>query len=728
MPKSTLEEVQGEEVHRKVDKRKLLTLATIAAAGLTVKPFMEKAYAQTGNPLYIGEENTAEPTQITMLKTNVDGGSPPHLVAGLVVQNESKTNWPIAISGHCDVGIGVLGSSCDGHGVLARSIYDVAMKAHSNHGVGVVGFSEDGLGVHASSLNGIALKVEGKSRCHATVNDWQPDAPYGLPSAFSVINNADKLIEKPPVAIVGYAPKGVGVAGFSDSDTWAVHGNSTDGAGLDGYSDNGVGVQARCGANGTALKVYGKSIMEANVEWPQIALEVHNNAKPIEGEGWVSPISIVGICPKGVGIVGSGSEIGVHGKTDGDGTGVNGGSDSGTGVAGESNSGIGVRASSKTGFALQVEGKSNFNGKIGEPLIVGQDNSGYDKATGLTAKIDSGVTLYVGNEGEPQAGQFPPVAIQATSKNGNAIDAVCDQNTATGVAVGARSGFVGVGAIGGRTGVGGISSKIGVYGVAIKDAAELGEVWPPPDLDSPVGMYGYSKTGTAIRAASESGTALMVDGKSTIVANVDNTVALNVSNNSENNGGAINAYSKSAAAMMSVSESNIGIIGVSNAKSAPGLDSESGLPGIEGFSKFSFGVLGLSDMPSTYFINWYTDPNRGKGGLLGYASDGKGVVGFSDNGIGVLAVSKGSPALRVEGKSSFSTVGNGTFPRMKKSFTVEVSGLVTEKSHISVTLTSDPGSDTSISWIERDPPDRFTINLTKSVLRATSFTYFIVEP
>ncbi|MGQ9782087.1 MAG: hypothetical protein ACUVQ8_07580 [Nitrososphaeria archaeon] len=78
-------------------------------------------------------------------------------------------------------------------------------------------------------------------------------------------------------------------------------------------------------------------------------------------------------------------------------------------------------------------------------------------------------------------------------------------------------------------------------------------------------------------------------------------------------------------------------------KSVLGLPGEPGLPGIEGLSQFSFSVLGLSDMmPSTDFINWYTDPSRGLGGLLGCTKDGKGVVGFVDSGIGVLAISKNS--------------------------------------------------------------------------------------
>ena len=481
--------------------------------------------------------------------------------SGEILEPPPAHHPPIAILGMCPNGMGVSGLSDSKEGVHGRS----------THGVGTVGGTVDGTGVHATaeSANGTALKVDGKSRCYAKVNDWQPGTPFDLPSAFSVFNDANQLIEKPPVAIVGYAPRGTGIAGFSD-DNWAVHGHSMNDAGVDGYSDNGIGVQARCGVNGTALKVDGKGVIQANVEWPGHALEVHNNAEPIAGEGWVSPISIVGMCPKGVGIVGYGSQIGVHGKTDGDGTGVNGGSNSGTGVVGESNSGTGVRASSKTGTALQVEGKG------------------------------------------------------------------------------------------------------------------------------------------------------------TISATVDNAVALSVSNNSENNGGAINAYSKSASAVLGGSDANVGIVGMSGAKSVPGLPGEPGLPGIEGTSQLSFGVLGMPMIsPSEDFMNWYTAPDRGKGGILGYSDKGKAVVGFSDTGIGVLAISKNSPALRVEGKSSFSTVGSSDISSDKQQVK---NPLVTSKSHITVTLMDiDPGK-VAVSWIERTPGKGFTVHLTDKVQQKVPFTYFIVEP
>ncbi len=142
--------------------------------------------------------------------------------------------------------------------------------------------------------------------------------------------------------------------------------------------------------------------------------------------------------------------------------------------------------------------------------------------------------------------------------------------------------------------------------------------------------------------------------------------------------------------------------------------------GILGICDNGMGVSGLSDSHL---------------GVHGRSTHGIGTAGKTEDEIGVQAIaeSEDGTALKVEGKSSFSTVGSGTIPRLRKSFTVSVaSGLMTDKSHVSVTLTSDPtvlGGDAAVSWIQRDPANsRFTINLTKAVGRDTTFTYFIVEP
>jgi hypothetical protein len=52
---------------------------------------------------------------------------------------------------------------------------------------------------------------------------------------------------------------------------------------------------------------------------------------------------------------------------------------------------------------------------------------------------------------------------------------------------------------------------------------------------------------------------------------------------------------------------------------------------------------------------------------------------------------------------------------------------VTAESHITVTLTANPGTSTRIHWVARHAGS-FTVHLTQAVSSATSFTYLIVEP
>jgi len=150
--------------------------------------------------------------------------------------------------------------------------------------------------------------------------------------------------------------------------------------------------------------------------------------------------------------------------------------------------------------------------------------------------------------------------------------------------------------------------------------------------------------------------------------------------------------------------------------------------GLESLSPV-FGVIGLGivppTMPSADLMKWYTDPSRGSGGLLGYTQDGKGVVGFADTGIGVLAISKGKSALRVEGKSSFSSVGSDVIPANKLTYKVH-NDLVTANSHVNITLLGDTGILVRM-WVTRSA-GVFTIHLSDKIKQTTPFSYFIVEP
>lgn len=117
--------------------------------------------------------------------------------------------------------------------------------------------------------------------------------------------------------------------------------------------------------------------------------------------------------------------------------------------------------------------------------------------------------------------------------------------------------------------------------------------------------------------------------------------------------------------------------------------------------------------------------------------NGRGVLGFSARGVGVQAHSSQGTALYVLGKAQFSSVGSGSIPANQASVFVSAS-LTTALSHVTVTLTGDPGQAGSapglkpvVVWVERMPtamPPGFTVHMSKPVRVDTPFTYLIVEP
>jgi len=139
---------------------------------------------------------------------------------------------------------------------------------------------------------------------------------------------------------------------------------------------------------------------------------------------------------------------------------------------------------------------------------------------------------------------------------------------------------------------------------------------------------------------------------------------------------------------------------------------------------------------------------HGVKGVVAPGSHGIGVGGQAVNGIGVsgtsqeyLGVSAGSlhgiafqafapgaqAAIRVFGHARFSTVGSSTVPDGADAVFVPFV-FVTDRSHIMAALTSDPNSKAAIQWIERAPGSGFTVHLTMQARRATTFSYFIVQP
>jgi hypothetical protein len=108
---------------------------------------------------------------------------------------------------------------------------------------------------------------------------------------------------------------------------------------------------------------------------------------------------------------------------------------------------------------------------------------------------------------------------------------------------------------------------------------------------------------------------------------------------------------------------------------------------------------------------------------------GTGVFGGSGTGIGVHAFCPDGIGLRVTGRSEFSTVGSAVLPAGAESVFVS-NPAVTNASHITVTLTGNPGAR-QVRWVERSAGSGFTVHLSsapKKLRPATDLTYMIAEP
>lgn len=227
---------------------------------------------------------------------------------------------------------------------------------------------------------------------------------------------------------------------------------------------------------------------------------------------------------------------------------------------------------------------------------------------------------------------------------------------------------------------------------------------------SGTGVRGVSGSGTGVHGLSESGTggffesgtglALQVSGPGHVRADHDNFAFV-----AEN-------YDVSAGAG--------GLLAVSHG----------GKPAVSGEAVATeahprAGVQGVSSLPP--FGSHFGD---GPGvGVEGISGTGIGVQGRSTSGIGVEAIGESGQALVVRGPAAFATAGSATLPRGANSVTIS-NPAVTDRSHITVTLTGDPGPR-QVKWVQRTPGSGFTLHLTAAPPLArpqTPFTYLILDP
>lgn len=151
-------------------------------------------------------------------------------------------------------------------------------------------------------------------------------------------------------------------------------------------------------------------------------------------------------------------------------------------------------------------------------------------------------------------------------------------------------------------------------------------------------------------------------------------------------------------------------------------------------SGFGYALLGVNE--TTANNSWGSFIRRrsdvGSGGALfarregAGAGDGvRGERAGTGAGAGVHAI--GPVGLHVDGQSKFSTVGSGTVLAGASAATI-LNTSVTGRSHISVTLTSDPGNAAAVVRVTRAAGVSFTVVLSSAVAVDTQFTFFIVEP
>ncbi len=365
--------------------------------------------------------------------------------------------------------------------------------------------------------------------------------------------------------------------------------------------------------------------------------------------------------------------IGIIGHSD-IGRGIEGGSDHGSdgepgvGVSGfANNDGIGVRGRSFAGDEGHVDESPGAG-----PGVIGQSGSG----PGVEGSSETGSGV-VGHSGSGEGGHF-------SSDTGVAL------STFGPVGIeGDRSGFL-LALDNANTGLG----AGGIWAISHGEKPAVAGESFDTEFGSDVGVVGVSNSGEEEGFGQGSGTGVRGD-----------------------------------------SGSGAGVVGHSNSGPGGAFDSENG-PGLVATSKDVGAVVGFSE--------------NGPGGSFS-SNDGIGVRGFiqGSGGPGVLGAAPGEApgvralsapfsagdfapdsglALEVIGKSRFSTAGWGTVPAGTNSAGVADSA-VSAKSHIIVTLISDPGPR-QLLWVERQPGTGFTVHLTSAPppqRPATDFTYLIVD-
>lgn len=194
-----------------VRRRGLIAGAAMLAAGLLAKQASEPVAANTGDPMILGQANTASST--TSLSTFISG------VGGVAFSVTTTTNNGTAIQGAGGetFGTGVVGTSPMGFGVTGTGQNGVVGTTNSPNGVGVSG---DGGSTSVGVIGTGAIGVWGQTPAldNSSLNGVLGSATNGT-------------------GVAGLSTNHVAVYGYSGSNAVGVQGQSTNSHGLVGFTD-----------------------------------------------------------------------------------------------------------------------------------------------------------------------------------------------------------------------------------------------------------------------------------------------------------------------------------------------------------------------------------------------------------------------------------------------------------------------------------------------------------
>ena len=126
----------------------------------------------------------------------------------------------------------------------------------------------------------------------------------------------------------------------------------------------------------------------------------------------------------------------------------------------------------------------------------------------------------------------------------------------------------------------------------------------------------------------------------------------------------------------------------------------------------------------------HADGPNGATGLVATSTFGPAVHARSAGGFAVLAEDfDGGWGLAVAGRAQFATAGTDSIVAGTDSKTVTVNGAVSDSTVVLVTLLGDPGHKAKELgfFIERQPPNQFTIHMHATVANTVSFGYLVIN-